>query len=184
MRKSACVLTVAAALGMGAACAPDLQAQEAFGRGFELRAGVLAHDVPDLWSGFNLESGVDINAELLGPGVAFLGGKLRPAIGASVNTAGDTSKAYLDARWEVDLRYGLFFGIGLGAAIHDGKLEPTEPDRKALGSRVLFHVPLEIGYRFDERQSISVYFEHVSNGNTADYNEALDSIGIRYGFRF
>ena len=50
--------------------------------GFEIRAGVLAHDVPDLWSGFRLESGVDINAELLGPGIAFLGGTLRPAIGA------------------------------------------------------------------------------------------------------
>jgi hypothetical protein len=45
--------------------------------GLEIRAGVLAHDVPDLWSGFRLESGVDINAELLGPGIAFLGGALR-----------------------------------------------------------------------------------------------------------
>ena len=152
--------------------------------GFEIRGGVLAHDVPGLWSGFRLESGVDINAELLGPGVAFLGGTLRPAIGGSVNTAGYTSKAYLDARWEIDLRYGVFFGLGLGAAIHDGNLDPTEPDRKALGSRVLFHIPFELGYRFDERQSISVYFEHMSNGSLADHNEALDSIGIRYGYRF
>jgi hypothetical protein len=77
-----------------------------------------------------------------------------------------------------------FFGLGLGAAIHDGNLDPTEPDRKALGSRVLFHIPFELGYRFDERQSISVYFEHTSNGNLADHNEALDNIGIRYGYRF
>jgi lipid A 3-O-deacylase len=152
--------------------------------GFEVRAGVLAHDVPDLWSGSRLERGVDINAELLGPGVAFLGGTLRPAIGGSVNTSGYTSKAYLDARWEFDLRYGVFFGLGLGAAIHDGNLNPTEPDRKALGSRVLFHIPFEVGYRWDDHQSLSVYFEHTSNGNTARYNEALDNIGIRYGYRF
>ena len=152
--------------------------------GFEVRAGVLAHDVPELWSGFRLERGIDINAELLGPGVAFLGGTLRPAIGGSVNTSGYTSKAYLDARWEFDLRYGVFFGLGLGAAIHDGNLNPTEPDRKALGSRVLFHIPFELGYRWDDHQSLSVYFEHTSNGNTARYNEALDNIGIRYGYRF
>ena len=95
-----------------------------------------------------------------------------------------TSKAYLDARWEFDLRYGVFFGLGLGAAIHDGNLNPTEPDRKALGSRVLFHIPFELGYRWDDHQSLSVYFEHTSNGNTARYNEALDNIGIRYGYRF
>jgi lipid A 3-O-deacylase len=177
------VSLIAALIGLSGA--GQALAQSAYvPSGIELRGGVLAHDVPGVWSGFRLERGVDINAELLGPGVAFLGGTLRPAIGGSVNTAGYTSKAYLDARWEIDLRYGVFFGLGLGAAIHDGNLDPTEPDRKALGSRVLFHIPFELGYRFDERQSISVYFEHMSNGSLADHNEALDSIGIRYGYRF
>ena len=178
------LISIIAAL-IGLTGAEEALAQNAYvPSGFELRGGVLAHDVPGLWSGFRLERGVDINAELLGPGVAFLGGTLRPAIGGSVNTSGYTSKAYLDARWEIDLRYGVFFGLGLGAAIHDGNLNPTEPDRNALGSRVLFHIPFELGYRFDERQSISVYFEHTSNGNLADHNEALDNIGIRYGYRF
>ena len=154
-------------------------------RGFEIRAGVLAHDVPDLWSGFSLESGVDINAEVLfGYGLPFLGGTIRPAVGASVNTAGDTSRAYVDARWEIEAPSGIFFGLGLGAAIHDGLLEPTRPDRKALGSRVLFHIPIEVGLRLDQHNSISVYFEHTSNAGLADYNEGLDSIGIRYGYRF
>ena len=72
--------------------------------GLEVRGGVLAHDVPGLWAGFRLESGVDINAELLfGRGMVLLGGKIRPAIGATVNTEGYTSKAYVDARWEIDL---------------------------------------------------------------------------------
>jgi hypothetical protein len=57
-------------------------------------------------------------------------------------------------------------------------------DRKALGSRVLFHFPAEIGYRFDERNSLSVYFEHTSNGYTVHPNEGLDRLGIRYGYRF
>ena len=49
----------------------------------EVKVGVLAHDVPDLWSGFQREEdSFDINAELLlSPSAIFLGGTLRPAIG-------------------------------------------------------------------------------------------------------
>jgi lipid A 3-O-deacylase len=154
-------------------------------RGIEIRAGVLAHDVPHLWSGFQLEKGVDINGEvLIGTGFAILGGTLRPAIGGSVNTSGYTSKGYIDARWEIEGPAGLFFGVGLGAALHDGNLAPTDPDRKALGSRVLFHIPFEVGLRLGERHSISIYFEHTSNAWLATYNEGMDNIGVRYGFRF
>ena len=152
---------------------------------YEAKFGVLYHDVPNLWSGFRLESGVDLNGELLlAPALPILGGAIRPAIGGTVNTDGYTSKAYIDTRWQIELPHGFYFGIGLGAAIHDGHLVPDAPDRKALGGRWLFHIPAEIGYRFDQHNSISIYFEHMSNGNTQTYNEALDSIGVRYGYRF
>ncbi len=154
-------------------------------RGLEFRGGVLAHDVPGLWAGFRLEGGIDINAELLlGGGLPILGGRVRPAVGASANTQGYTSRAYADVRWEIETPSGIFFALGLGAAVHDGLLDPTEPDRKALGSRVLFHIPIEIGLRLDDRRSVSVYFEHMSNGFLADSNEGLDAIGVRYGYRF
>ena len=154
-------------------------------RGFEFRGGILAHDVPGLWAGFRLESGFDINAEVLfGGGLPILGGRIRPALGASVNTDGYTSRGYADLRWEIEGPSGIFFGLGLGAAVHDGLLDPTDPDRKAFGSRVLFHIPIEIGLRLDERRSISVYFEHMSNAGLSTYNEGLDSVGVRYGYRF
>jgi lipid A 3-O-deacylase len=179
----ACLLLTTTLLGGGVACAQEVPPGAL--SSFEFKVGVLAHDVPNLWSGFQLEKGIDINVEaLFGSGLPFLGGRLRPALGASVNTEGYTSKAYLDARWEIDLGPRIFFGLGLGAAVHDGKLDPTDADRKALGSRVLFHVPVELGLRLDERHSLSIYFEHTSNGNTAKYNEALDNIGLRYGIRF
>lgn len=170
------------ALLAGAFAADVAWAQE---RGFEIRGGVLAHDVPGLWAGFRLESGFDINAEVLfGGGLPILGGRIRPAVGASVNTEGYTSRGYADLRWEIEGPSGLFFGLGLGAAVHDGLLDPTDPDRKALGSRILFHIPIEIGLRLDERRSVSVYFEHMSNGFLANSNEGLDAIGVRYGYRF
>jgi lipid A 3-O-deacylase len=174
----------AVALLMGVAASGETMAQSA-PSSLEIRGGVLAHDVPDLWAGFNLEGGVDINVEvLLGRGLPFLGGTIRPALGASINTDGYTSRAYLDARWEYQWQNGLFVGLGIGAAVHDGDLDCCEPDRKALGSRVLFHIPLEVGLRLDDRNSISVFFEHVSNADLADTNEGLDAIGVRYGRRF
>lgn len=152
----------------------------------ELKIGVLAHDVPDLWSGFRAEpNSVDINVEaLLSPSVAFLGGTIRPAIGGSISTVGATSSAYIDARWQYETACGIFFGLGLGAAIHDGQLQLEDWDRKALGSRVLFHIPAEVGYRFDAHNSVSAYFEHMSNAYTVSPNEGMDHLGIRYGYRF
>lgn len=151
----------------------------------EVKGGVLAHDVPDLWSGFRLErNAVDVNLEVLFVGVPFLGGTLAPAIGGTVSTRGDTSHAYLDARWQFELPFKLFLGTGVGVAIHDGVLDPTEIDRKALGSRALFHIPLELGVRLDPRNSLSLYFEHTSNAGLANYNEGMDRVGVRYGYRF
>jgi hypothetical protein len=174
-----------AAAFLFAACG---MAQPAFADGLvsEVKVGVLAHDVPDLWSGFQREEdSLDINAELLlSPSAIFLGGTLRPALGASVNTAGDTSFAYIDARWQYDFDGGLFFSTGVGGAVHDGDLELEDADRKALGSRILFHIPVELGYRIDDHNSLSVYFEHFSNGDAQDANEGLDNLGIRYGYRY
>jgi hypothetical protein len=31
---------------------------------------------------------------------------------------------------------------------------------------------------------VSVYFEHTSNAYTEKFNEGLDRIGVRYGYRF
>jgi lipid A 3-O-deacylase len=154
----------------------------------ELRGGVLAHDVPNMWSGFRTENdAVAINVEaIFSPSLPFLGGTLRPAIGASIATEGGTSNVYLDARWEFETATGVFFSIGAGGTVHDGetKLLSFDQTDKALGSRVLLHFPVEIGYRFDGHNSVSVYFEHMSNGYTRNENEGLDRLGVRYGYRF
>jgi lipid A 3-O-deacylase len=148
----------------------------------EIRGGVLVHDATDVFEETSIEDGLDGNLEILfAPTRPFLGGAIRPALGATVG--GNTDLAYADLRWERETPGGLFVGLGLGAAVHDGPLD-DRPDRKALGSRVLFHIPAEIGWRFDRRQSVSVYFEHVSNAGLAAENEGMDNLGVRYGYRF
>ena len=153
---------------------------------YELKVGALDHDVANLWSGFRREKeSLDINIDAqLSPSMQLFFGTLRPAVGGTINTEGLTSIGYVDARWTIESASGLFFALGLGAAVHDGNIGREDPTRKALGSRVLFHIPLEFGYRFDAHNSISAYFEHTSNAYTQTYNEGMDRLGVRYGYRF
>lgn len=162
-----------------------LAADKAGGIIYELKAGLLAHDVDGLWSGHRYENGLDINLEAtFTPAANILGGTLRPGFGTTINTVGDTSKLYAYGRWEYEFEAGFYFALGLGAAVHDGELHVVSPDRKALGSRVLFHIPIEVGYRFDGHNGISVYFDHMSNAYLAHENEGMDTLGGRYGYRF
>jgi lipid A 3-O-deacylase len=150
----------------------------------EIRGGLLAHNASHLLGYPSGEDGLDGNLEVLfTPARPLLGGAIRPALGGTVSFAGNTSLAYADLRYERETPTGMFFGLGIGAAVHDGSLH-ERGDRKALGSRVLFHVPLELGWRFDRHNSVSLYFEHVSNAGLADENEGMDNLGLRYGYRF
>ena len=148
--------------------------------------GVLAHDVDGLWSGTRKEDGVDINGEIVfcRTGISVLAGTLRPNLGLSVNSQGDTSKFYGGVLWEINTKNGLFFASGLGAAVHNGELDTDDKDKKSLGSRVLFRIPFEVGYQITARHSLSLLFDHVSNAGLASSNEGLDTIGLRYGYSF
>ncbi len=148
-----------------------------------LKFGILAHDVPDLWSGFAVEDRwVDLNFEAqFKPSLLLFGGTLRPVLGASINTNGDTSHAYLDARWEIDCASNIFFGLGLGAAIHDGETGGlgSDPDKKWLGSRVLFHIPAEIGIHLDAHNDLSANISQHLRPTPMTYNEGRHRHQVR-----
>ena len=150
----------------------------------ETRLGVMAHDVP-IFSG-NDEDGVNVNAEILFTSPDFLKWILapRPHIGGSFNTAGDTSQAYLGLTWDFDLTDSIFFEFSFGGAVHNGELDDDKMDRKALGCRVLFRESAALGWRFNEHHSLSVMLDHISNASLCDDNEGLDTLGVRYGYRF
>ena len=50
--------------------------------------------------------------------------------------------------------------------------------------RILFRIPIEMGLLFTRHQGVSIRFDHVSNAYLADPNEGLDTIGLRYTYRF
>lgn len=152
----------------------------------EWRFGLLAHDVDGLWAHSRRESGMAVNTELVFARlpVQMPAGVLRPNLGATLSTAGDTSKIYAGVLWQFGAPTGLFLDVGLGLAVHDGELDGRRADRKRLGSRLLLRVPLEVGYSIDGRHRLSVLFDHISNAYLASPNEGLDTLGVRYGYRF
>jgi len=73
-----------------------------------------------------------------------------------------------------------FFGPGF----NDGDIIGTAPDRKSLGSHILFREALELGYRITPVYQISVLVDHVSNGGLAKQNQSINDLGVRLGVRF
>jgi hypothetical protein len=152
----------------------------------EIRLGVTAHDVDGLWSGESKEKGPNLCLEMLFNRSLFhlFSAAAYPNLGLSLNTRGDTSKVYagLLLQWEPASTF--FFSTGLGLAVHDGERNTALADRKSLGSRILFRVPIEIGYGVTPHHRIVVAFDHISNAYMASPNEGLDSLGLFYAYRF
>jgi lipid A 3-O-deacylase len=152
----------------------------------EIRAGLLAHDVDGLWSGDSREQGPDFSMAVIfnRPLFNLLAATAYPSVGGSVNTRGDTSKVYggLLLQWEPASAF--FFSTGIGLALHDGERDTESTDRKSLGSRLLFRVPIEVGYAISRHHRIVLAFDHVSNAGLASPNEGMDSLGLVYGYRF
>lgn len=152
----------------------------------EIRIGALVHDK----GAFSRREEVsnDVNLELLFVSPEFLEiiGSPRPHLGVSVNTGGDTNQVYMGLGYEFEFLGSWFAGFSLGGAVHDGTKDygTGAGDSKELGCRVLFRGSTEFGYRFRGHHSLSVMLDHISNIKFCDKNEGLESIGIRYGYRF
>lgn len=162
------------------------QAQDKKSPLHEMRLGVLDHDTDNLCSGFSRESGVDLNTEFIfTPDYLLWHGHIRPNLGLSVNDRGNTGKVYAGGVWQYLWRNGFILDLGAGLAVHDGEIgAPDARDKKDLGSRVLLRFAVELGYPISMHNRLFLMFDHISNGYTADPNEGLDTVGIRYGYLF
>ena len=60
----------------------------------------------------------------------------------------------------------------------------ANPDRIEFGSRILFRLGAELGWRFTEQHGISLVWDHMSNAGILDEkNQGIDNLGIRYSYR-
>ena len=166
----------------------------------EFKFGIWDHDVHFLGG---KEDGVDINPEYIFTSpvtddmIAGLPDWLhfllqpRPTGGVAINTAGDTDQFYVGGTWSWFLAHhivlpedGIVFGFFFGPGFNDGKRGPAPDDRKALGFPLLFREAAELGYQINDTWEISAYLDHVSNGGLAKYNQSINDVGARIGFRF
>jgi lipid A 3-O-deacylase len=157
----------------------------------EVKLGVLAHDIRFL--GNHVEPGADINVEVLFPSPALLRvlWAPRPHLGLALNTAGATDYAYVGLTWSghpwrplLALPEGLFVAGSLGGGVHDGHLTTAPPERKVLGSRLLFRGSIEAGYQLTRTVGLSVMLDHLSNAGLAPHNQGLTNFGARIGVTF
>lgn len=152
----------------------------------ELRFGIVHHDAGVF--GRNKEDGVDITLGVrfqpLTGGTWELLQNPRPFIGANINTSGETSTFDFGLNWDWNLWRGTFASFAFGGAAHTGKTENARLDRKELGSRVLFYLAAELGYRINQRHSLALRLDHMSNASLAKNNEGLDTAGLVYGYHF
>lgn len=157
----------------------------------EAKIGLSAHDIAI--GTHREESGVDGNGEVLFVSPDLLAGIFapRPHVGLMVNSDGGNSFAYAGLTWTATPVHGLatpedglFAGLGLGGAVHDGPDESSSPDHKGLGTRPLFHESVECGYRATGPWSVSLFLDHVSNADLGPHNPGLTDLGVRSGYKF
>lgn len=151
--------------------------------GWEIRGGVFVHDSVSPESG-----SIDLNGELLSPKLFSAAPQWqilvpRAHIGATANTAGDTSHAYAGLTWSYDVTKRLFVEGSFGGAVHDGK-HGQRPDRVAMGCSWSFRESGSLGWRFSESLSAMATVEHVSNAGLCDQNRGLTNFGLRMGYAF
>ena len=187
MRKSMMlfVLGVSSPLALPAAAQEDGAASPPIVH--SIVGGVLAHDAGPLT--YPVEDGVDINGEVQFTPFGFEEwgwiGAPRPHLGGTVSTSGDTSQIYGGLTWGIELLDGITLDGSAGLMAHNGNTGAFDPDRRSLGSRVLFRFSLEAGYRFAEHHGISLYASHSSHaGWFDDDNAGLEDVGVRYHYYF
>jgi lipid A 3-O-deacylase len=153
----------------------------------EIRMGGYYHGIRAAVPHQREDHGLDFNAEILFNSPEWLSwlGSPRPQLGTTIAHHG-TSLTYAGLDWTVDLSDKVFFDIGFGGAIHDGRLDGNAPNNNEnrYGCRALFHENLSIGYRLTESASIMASIEHMSNASLCDYNEGLTNAGVRLGYSF
>ena len=183
-----------------AACVAPVGAQAQNLTYNELKFGILAHDAHFLGG---KEHGVDLNPEIIfqSPVPDSFAASLpwylawmvqpRPTLGGEFNTSGFTNQYYFGATWTWQLASsvlapgdGIILSYFFGPSFNDGDIIGKAPNRKSLGSNVLFREALELGYRITPVYQISAFVDHTSNGGLAKQNQSINDAGIRLGVRF
>lgn len=163
---------------------------------YEVRAGFFSGaQIPGVALDLQRERGTpNLNGELITPKfftISWLPDFFTPRfrLGGMGNLGGGTSYAYAGALWTANFTDRIFGEYSFGGAFHDGTLSDyAGPTRNLLGCRALYELGAGLGYRFDEKWSALISFDHLSNGtptfSNCVFNESINVWGLRVGYSF
>ncbi|MBO6716380.1 MAG: acyloxyacyl hydrolase [Rhizobiaceae bacterium] len=160
-----------------------------FGRNadrMEMRFGGALYDLGLLTRPVRV-TGAALNGEFLFASPEFLDsiGAPRPYVGIDVGIAPSPIHfIYAGLAWDYHFTQRFYVSGSVGGAIHTAANLVNPPTQRALGSRVLFHLGLAIGFDITPNLTGQIYTNHFSNAGLANPNEGHDSSGVRFGFRF
>lgn len=138
--------------------------------------------------GRNKEPGADVDGEIRFLPIDWLDfmASPRPHFGFHVNTSGATNQIFTGITWEFWFWDNFFIDPSFGLSFNDDCcLDHGPTNTKQLGSHVLFREAVDLGWNFSGPHSVSILLDHVSHGHIlGSENEGLDTLGVRYGYRF
>lgn len=162
----------------------------------ELRFGVMDHNTDAL--GIAADAGTE-DGPSIAIDYAWDGERVAPFVTVSANVAGDMSFAAAGFELRFD---GETWSArpALGVAVHDGCIDECAAPSNAItnqaaplheprvgvnmGSRALFYLRLDVGRRITDEWAVYLRVEHLSNGDLADLNPAMDQVGLVFVRRF
>ncbi len=165
----------------GIICSPMAKADPIIS---EFRVGGLRHDAGVISS--RKEEGADINGEILfaSPSLLKFLWAPRPHIGATYNLWGQTSQVYTGITWNYGFTKHIFGELSFGPSLNNGHKDKSLENWKDLGFPILFRESLSLGLKFNAHHDVSIFLDHISNGGLASFNGGMETLGLRYGYKF
>ena len=107
----------------------------------------------------------------------------RIMVGGNASLQGHTSYGFASLlfTWNVTRRF--FLEPFVGVAVSNG-VSAGDATHNAIGCTTLIHSGGNIGYRVDDRWSVMLTLDHVSNGNLCSRNVGVNNYGAKVGYSF
>jgi len=107
----------------------------------------------------------------------------RPQFGLSTDRV-TGNRGYAGLTWTLFDSGSLFGNIGLAGSYDSGSSVPNDPLRRPIGSPLMLHGALELGYHLGSQYSLSLSVDQGRAPELRLGGETTDNLRLRYGMKF
>ena len=109
----------------------------------------------------------------------------RAQFGFGYDPVSGASRGYAGLTWDLFTENSIYGRLGLASSFDAGGLGGGLPERRMQIAPVTFHGAIELGYRFDQKNSVSLAIDQgvvpIARGNNP---ETVDNFVLRFGRKF